>query len=880
MYQSLRSQKGTENGTKEFSYSAITKKMDEHQSAWAEVLWNTDNEIKYLQPFYAGRDYLDMAQGNKATQRDFWLYNAFKYRDSKYMTGEALTNYILLRLYGIGQIEVTPYSHIYARVQFGNAKDTIVRTNRNETAIFDMDGITTADDLETHIYSSDRIAKIGDLSALKIGLCDFSQAPKLQEIIVGSEEEGYQNGHLTSFKVGSSELLRYIDISNCYNLTQTIDTSQCPCLKTFKAYGTAIAGVTFSVGGRLEDFYLPNTITGLVLREQTSLLPNGVNVKGYDNLTYLWVDATPNVPFYEIITSAPKLENVRLTEIDWTTTLEELETFYEILTDKHMGSLTAEGGFVSGGGAVVTGYARIEEDISEEFLAQLNEAFPNLIIVSKGVSKYFIKYVNYDNTELYYYVAESGTDAIEPPIDEPSREPTLDENGEEKAWFEYAGWQYEGGLGLPKNINQSYTIVAYYKEQYRVRFYNDDVFLYTEKVYKGEIPTDPVAESLIETPTKEPTAQYSYIYNGWEPTISTIKTAIDYIAKYRTITNAYTVKIYAGEKQMGEDQSVLYGDSPILPTTEVYKYYKTADGAYGYYPIYSHIGWDMDNDGVEEESGFIIQPAEYTTEPIIIKALFSANLETTLTWAEIVAASTMGTYKDALPIGSQKPITYTYNEKDYTGTVEVVGHDYDTNADDGSVIPITFILKDAFLSAALGNNSSFQWTNSEGITYTSPTAGGWTEGVGSQFYENMKAIIFTGESAVLNEAIKPASKRTDYGYLSGSSETNNRSERIWTPSASEMGVLPIDSSTKDYMYQCGDGTDINKNPYVWFTTNDSRIKNFNGEAAKYWTRTTMNESWRYFGVSPEGGYAYIDDNINNIGIRTFDKAAFIFGFCV
>ncbi|MGZ7267177.1 hypothetical protein ACXWP2_09420, partial [Streptococcus pyogenes] len=78
-------------------------------------------------------------------------------------------------------------------------------------------------------------------------------------------------------------------------------------------------------------------------------------------------------------------------------------------------------------------------------MAQLNAAFPNLVVVAKGVAKYFIKYVNYDNTELYHYVATEGSAAIEPPIKDPTREPTLDEQGEEMAWFEWAGWQSELG---------------------------------------------------------------------------------------------------------------------------------------------------------------------------------------------------------------------------------------------------------------------------------------------------------------------------------------------------------------------------------------------------------------------------------------------------
>lgn len=121
--------------------------MNNHQSAWCENLWNLDAEIKYLQPFYAGSNNLAMAQGNKQTQRDFWLFNGFKYRDSKYEAGEAVTNYIHLRIYNKGEIAITPYSHIYARVEFGNAKDELKRCNRNETVVFNTDGITTVNDL-------------------------------------------------------------------------------------------------------------------------------------------------------------------------------------------------------------------------------------------------------------------------------------------------------------------------------------------------------------------------------------------------------------------------------------------------------------------------------------------------------------------------------------------------------------------------------------------------------------------------------------------------------------------------------------------------------------------------------------------------------------
>ena len=314
MYRDIRSL----DGEKEFSYNAFSKKINTYQEAWAEVLWNIDQEIKYLQPFFAGTNNLAMAQGNKKAQRDFWMFGAFKYRDSKYQAGDAATNSIHLRLYNKGQIKVKPYSHIYTRVKFGNAKDEIKRTRRNEEAIFTTDGIAAVNDLETHIYSADRIAELGDLSSLQVGYCDFSSAVKLQSIIVGNESENYRNGNLKAFTVGASTLLKEINLSNCYNLglpgaghTQTINVSQCPCLEIFKAKGTQILGVNFSNGGRLKTIELPGTITNLTLRNQTQI--EELSMDSYDNISTLWLENSPNLPIENILLNTPKLERVRTT---------------------------------------------------------------------------------------------------------------------------------------------------------------------------------------------------------------------------------------------------------------------------------------------------------------------------------------------------------------------------------------------------------------------------------------------------------------------------------------------------------------------------------------------------------------------------------------
>jgi hypothetical protein len=125
-----------------------------------------------------------MLQGDKKAQRDWWLFNGFKYRDSKYFTADATANFITLRCYASGGITVTPYQHLHPRIKYGSTVAVSLedsgRVKRN-TPIFLNNplGDVEINDLETYIYSADRLASVGDLSHLKVGMANFSAATKL-----------------------------------------------------------------------------------------------------------------------------------------------------------------------------------------------------------------------------------------------------------------------------------------------------------------------------------------------------------------------------------------------------------------------------------------------------------------------------------------------------------------------------------------------------------------------------------------------------------------------------------------------------------------------------------------------------------------------------
>lgn len=863
-YEDLRSSKNIFNST------SITEMFNNYQAAWAEVIWNIDQSIKYL-PY---PEYLPMAQGNKKSQRDFWLFNSFKYRDSKYQTADAKENFILLRLYNKGEINIVPYSHIYARVQFGNAKDETKRAWRNEKVLFTTDGISVVNDLETHIYSADRISDLGDLSDFKVGLCNFSHASKLSRIILGREEEGYTNGNLKSLELGKNGLLNEINVSNCYNLAGSLDAGGCYGLEIFKARGSRVSGVTFSNGGRLKEVALPETIVNLTLRNQTEI--QSLTLDSYENLETLFLENVPTLPIENIILSSPKLNRVRLSNLEWTASSEQ--SLREVINKlKTCRGLTETGADTDK--ATVTARVKVDS-IDDDFLKEINDTFPGLVVIVNGVAKYYVKYININREELYYYIADAGSDAIDPvatgALDSAPTYPDTEDTR-----YEYIGWQ-----NLPTNISQSYTIVAKYKETYRVRFYNSETAIepvYEEWVEKFNAATDPVAAKLIDPPMKATTAQYHYTFKDWGVDLTSIEEPLELYPTFNEIINTYMVKIFGGQKQLGEDQILEYGAAITLPTENVYNYYWDEDTEqYEYFTIYEHYGWDINEDGIDDGKELIVMPQQYTTNPIVVNALFSAaNNVINDSWEEIIEACENGTYKKDYLLGMQKEIEFTYEGKVYSAMFEIVDYDYDKiTGEDNKHASLTFMICNPVFATSIRNQSSFTWVAPTGETITANLAGGFSN---TPLFNALNNIVYSDSTLQAN--VKMVDKMHDQGPLQETKEDYYApkivSVKTWTPSATELGVVPSSmigegatEATKIALAQGGDGT---KSAYVWFTNNASRRKTFNEKFERYWTRTYGASDYRMLGVGENGGIAETE---NKIGILMFNDQGIVFGFCV
>lgn len=838
MYQELRS-----NNANPFSYKAIYEKMKKHQETWPEVAWNWDAQIKYIEPFHLGSNNLAMLQGNKASQRDWWLYNAFKYRDSKYQAGEALTNSIHLRLYEAGEIRVVPYSHLYTRVKFGQAKDTTVRTFRDETQVFTTEGIADLNDLETLIYSADRIVDIGDLSALKVGYCDISSATKLGRLILGSDVEGYVNPNLKTLNIGRNELLQEIDVSNCTGLgtpdktgaipTAVIDASKCPSLEVLKAKGTSVLGANFTDGGRLREVYLPATVTSITLRNQHNL--ETFELESYANISTILIDNTANMPIEEMVANAGKLDRVRITNQTWVAT-NEASLLATVRKLAECDGLSADGSTTLEKQPIVTGRAHVPS-ITEAALEEINTLFPELIVVVNGMSKLFMRYLNYDNTLLYRYVINAGEDAIDPIakgyISTPDRADT------ETAEYDFAGWSE-----LPTNVQKAYNIVAKYNGRFRVDFCNleGEVINY-QWILGGNDAVEPVSGGLVNAPVKESTAQYDYEFAGWDRSFIKVEEPLVLKPLFNPILRSYKV-FFMNDSKLIEEHTVFYGSTAIF-TGDTTKIKKIIGGEESIY--YEFTGWDPNPD--EPITGNTWYYAQFLFDGYIADS-----------WATIAAAAASGDVS-AYGLGGRKTLEYSVDGKNYsTVELEIVGKNHDDLAtNDASYNGGTGKAALTFIAKVIGNEARIMNQTQHSIgSNSSLNTGGWAV---SDMRAWMRNTLWVAMPADLQAVIKPVIKESDNGFFV--STIRETEDTLWLPSDRELNC------ENTGLVLAGQGE-----PYAVYTDAASRKKqNAAGGLKLYWTRSTGREGQHY--------YRYIDSQGNggNMGAAS-QNLGIAFGFCI
>lgn len=855
MYQELRSQGA-------LSYEKVENMFETHQSKWPEALFNEDSYFKYIQPFVEnGENYLDMLQGAKAEQRKWWLYNRFRYIDSKYNAGDALSDVITIRAYAKGNITVTPYADIYPTIKYGSY--IVHERGKRNTSTTLICPLTDFNDTEVYIYSASQLASIGDISGLKPGLINIAAATKLQELKVGDASSSYSNGNLTSLTMGNNVLLKKIDVRNCPNLTMAIDMRGCTNVEEVYFEGTNITSIDLPNGGVLRTLHLPASVTNLTILNQTAI--QDFVLPSYDNLTTVRLENVSSVidPI-NILHNIQANSRVRIIgfhiDVD---SVEEIAEFCDYLGT--MKGLDEQGQNVET--AQVQGTMHVPF-ITGEVLARYKEDYPNITITYDHITSK-LYYYSYDGSELLHTedIADGGNAVGWNGA--PARESTAQYD------YTFDGWSTKKNatrrdadalkaITTDRNVYAAYSTTT---RQYPVTFVNTDGTVLQEAkmtnygstaTYTGQTPVSPRGNN--------------FVFSGWSPSNSNIKgetTCIAYyydsssdVVKYlrRSLetyssTSTTPLRQYAFNYQTSLTEVTTatskiayqaFDDTRMLEKVDLTNTSGVNIGNYAFdgsklrdliirsstiatldsidYYFYHFYGTELSTG-----AGAVYVPSNIIDEyrnnqywrmvPIheINKYPIEDDYSTiTDSWETIFANEANGTYKTKYRIGDTKRINMNGNNI----YMQIIAFDTDALASGTGTAPITWLAMASFESVAWGNTLSGGWRNSE-------------------LRSRLQSVIFP----TLDEAIKNNIKTVTKPYRIGST-TYTTSDTLWVPSIREFygDVTPAEDSGVIY-------SDFAPNRYYF-----ARSKIGSRYPSSYYLRTISNTSTSYYYSDTNGNY--------------------------
>ena len=525
MYQTLRSQG-------KLSYADTEARFEAHQAKWPEAIFNEDSFYKYLEPLFTDGSgaYLGMLQGSKAEQRKWWLYNRFRYLDSKYNAGDSLSDVITVRGYAKSNITVTPYADIYATVKYGSyLVQARALRGSSYTLVCPLDNVN---DTEIYIYSASQIKDVGDLSGLKVGYAEFSMATKLQSLKLGDSADTYSNPNLTELYLGNNVLMKTIDVRNCPNLTQAVDLSGCTGLENVYFDGTDITGCTLPNGGIIKALHLPETITNLTIRNQTGI--TDFVLPGYGNITTLRLENVSGaVPAAEILAAIPENSRVRLIGFDWSfEAAADILSLYDRLDT--MRGLDEQGNNTDK--AQMSGTVRVE-NITGAQLAEMQSLYPSITVVYQHITSNLYFY-NGDTLLATVSVADGGDGAYTGST--PTKASTA------QYTYSFAGWSKTKGGSVDSTALKAvtadrnvYAVFTATVRTYTVVWKNGSTTLETDtNVPYGTTPTYNGS-----TPVYNGSGDASeYTFSGWSPAVGPITGDTTYTAQYK-YSGYYYVKL-------------------------------------------------------------------------------------------------------------------------------------------------------------------------------------------------------------------------------------------------------------------------------------------------------------------------------------------------
>lgn len=516
--------------TATFGYDEIEKRYEDHQYYWPAAIFNEDAYYKYIKPLLeTGEDRLGMCLGSKEQQRKWWLFNRFRFLDSKYTAADARTNTINFRANDVGgdqTLRITPYIDLYLKIKVGERyQSTAVKVPRNtEKEIFVA--VEDANDTESYIYSADQLKEVKGLNkSLRVSTLDVRAAVNLQHLDVSTDTP---NNTLSELTFGSNKLLRSIDAHNCRGLENTVDLKDCEQLEEANFQNTRLLTVQLPQGGRLRKVILPATITTLNLENQSKIKDIQIlneegewDASNIETLIISNVNTEVQYIALDIIKSLRDGSFIKFHGFD--ITLDTLAEFNSLIAkfEKLKGADSSTPNLAN-----LSGTIRCKETISYEERERVLSIYRDLII-DAPIEK-IVEFYSWDGATLLSTQKVTSQNLNSTTLTYEGATPTVsdEDNNIGKIHYTWNGWattdhsREDGGYALTEdltqisNITTSIRLYASFSEIdiYTVNFYTYDgsVKLYSNRVYGiGAVSYD------IDLPTYEDEKFGNVAFLGW-----------------------------------------------------------------------------------------------------------------------------------------------------------------------------------------------------------------------------------------------------------------------------------------------------------------------------------------------------------------------------
>ena len=790
-----------------FNYKTIEARYEEHQSKWGEAIANEDAEVKYLTPLtnpvtvdettgelIRTDRYLTMLQGFKTEQRKWWLSNRFKYMDSKYVTGEAASATISMRLFNSGTLTITSAIDLYAGVSFGGGTTvSLVRTKANTPVDFTYVAPSGVTEMETWIYSAGVITGVGDLSVFYPNELDFSKAVRLKSLKIGDGTEGYSNANMKVLDVRNCALLESIDVRNCPNLAITVDLENSPRLESALFEGTAITGIELTDGGAIETLHLPGTITTLTLLNLKKL--TDFVLPDYSNISRLMLanidsEIVDPVAILKVIqpNSQVNIQGLALEMSDAT----EIEEFLDLL-DTMIGvsrEKNSDGEWIyhEYETAQVSGRIHTEALTAAEITA-FNARYPYLEIEADFTTSY-LTFKSWDDSLIKSVICYNGV-----PQESAPSVPARADSSDGHYSYTAEGWNTDISAEVADptcivNVTTDRTVYAVYSKTvktYTVTWKNGNTTIRTDSNVSWG--------TVVSWGQAMPTNTDGQTAIGWDYDLSqpiTGNTTIS--AKYKPM---YTITFVRASADGGGTLQTSRVEEGTIPTYTG----STPTTTQGDATDYPFEGWTPTIVAATAN-------ATYT-------AKFGSPVEVaeiTDSWDTIIANIDNGTYSTKYKVGNYKSLDLG---TEGTINMQIVAMDADELADGSGTAPLTFIWMELIPRISGVRDISLEYNSR---------------------FKNIENYYLPLVSANIQKRIPKIAKR----YVSTDGKTYvTRKYKMFMPSSKEVGLsypAPEDPGIK----------------YAVFNSNESRIKMLNGTPSVWQTRNCYYNNAVH--IKTDGGF--------------------------